>query len=349
MDLSRSASVLTDTDQLDIHWLHRALGRQIRSFDRSGPTGSNWGLHLQLRVTLLDEPAPLKLHLKIGSSLTFGHAEVDYYTHLFRGLSDAPLVPCHAAVADDTHYNLLLEDLSETHRDQKEIEPTEGYGRALVEAAAKLHAFHWHQPAPAPSVLEQSLAKATAGQDALLEAMKEGFSADERATVRTLLHENAVARNRRLSDPEGFAWVHGDINPTNVLAPIHGHGLVYLLDHQPFADSPLPHWLAVNDLAYAIVLWWPVETRRALERQLVEHWHSTLMAAGAKSYPLSKAWEDWRLCGLQTIAVPSDWCSQPDTTVNMRGLWEAQLRRVLAFAQDHLAGTHKVISGAVES
>jgi hypothetical protein len=333
--MSGDAHVLHQATDVSQAWVELALGRPVRSFTRSNPSGSNWGSHVRLEVLPAQGQEPLRLHLKIGSVTTFGRAEVDYYTSVFADLTDGPLVRCHHADADDTHYNLLLDDHSQTHRDQKVVEPTLAYGRALVEAAAKLHAHRWPQPPPGVSDAERMVASARAGQDALLEAMKVGFTAAERATAARLIEQNSLARNARLADPDGFTWIHGDLNPTNILAPIDGDEPIYLIDHQPFAASGSPPWLAVRDLAYAIVVWWPIELRRRWERELVEHWHATLVSRGVVNYSMEKAWQDWRLCGVQEINVPADWCSNPDDVSNMRGLWEAQLRRVLAFAEDH--------------
>jgi hypothetical protein len=328
--------VIHQCSEVTLAWIERALGLAVVSFEAFEPMVSNWGSHVRLRVWVAGIPEPLKLHLKIASVTTFGRAEVDYYTRHFVGLVDAPLVRCHHADADATYYNLLLDDLAETHRDQKMIEPTASYGRALIEAAGKLHAYFWPQLPPDMSLVELSLSRARVGQEAMREAMNEGFTPAERATADRILARNPIALRSRLADPEGFTWIHGDLNPTNVLAPIHGDTSLYLIDHQPFVDSTLPSWLGAADLAYAIVLWWPVEIRRQNERLLIEHWHATLAAHGVKNYSLAKAWDDWRLCGLLNINVPTDWCSQPASASDMRWLWEVQLRRVLAFADDHL-------------
>lgn len=333
--MKHAAPVLHQSSGVTREWTQRALGRPVLSFERSEALDSNWGSHVRLRISLEGERVPRSLHLKIASVATFGRAEIDYYTRDFVGLTDAPLVRCHHADADATHYNLLMDDLAETHRDQKAVAPTESYGRALVEAAARLHAYRGPQAPPAPSLLEGAFASGRAGEGALLEAMREGFTAEERATARELLSWCPGARLARLADPEGMTWIHGDLNPTNVLAPIHGDGPLYLIDHQPFAVAPLLHWLGVSDVAYAIVVWWPAELRRECERRLVEHWHAALVRRGVEEYSLAKAWEDWRLCGLHGIHVAANWCSSPESALGMRGLWEAQLRRVLAFAEDH--------------
>lgn len=333
--MERPVPILRESGDVSHEWIEQVLRRPVRSITRSGSQDSTWGSHTRLQVSLEDGAVPIGLHLKIASAVTFGRAEVDYYTRTFAGLADAPLVRCHHASADATHYNLLLDDHSQTHCDQKIVEPTLAYGLALVEAAAKLHAHHWPQAPPDVSAAERAACKVSDGHLALLEAMNESFTESERATARRLVEQNPSIRRARLADCSGFTWVHGDLNPTNVLAPIRGDGPIYLIDHQPFAGSEDLSWLGIRDLAYAVVVWWPIELRRSWEGILVERWHAVLMSRGVVGYSIAKAWDDWRLCGIQEIDVPAGWCSNTDTISRMRNLWENQLRRILAFAEDH--------------
>jgi hypothetical protein len=334
MDMSPSEkdAALHDPGEVTREWLERALGKPVQDFE-TVPQSSTWGNQLRIRARVGSEARPRALRVKIGSSAVFGRSEVDYYARDFVGLADAPLVRCHHAAADATHYHLLLDDHAETHRDQFDVPPTEGYGRRLAEHAARLHAYHWPQPAPGAEALERSIAEALSGGAALIAAMREGFTHEERRCVESLLVSLPAALRARLAEPRGFTWVHGDLNPGNVLAPIGGEGPLYLIDHQPFTDS-LRTWLGVGDLAYAIVLWWPAELRRMHERALVEHWHAALEARGVRGYPMGLLWQDWELCGLRQLLVPADWCSKPEGVGGMRWLWEPQLRRVLAFAAD---------------
>lgn len=88
-------------------------------------------------------------------------------------------------------------------------------------------------------------------------------------------------------------------------------------------------------MACAIVVCWPVGFRRRWELVFVEHWHAALVSRGVVNHSMEGAWHDWRFCGIQEINVPADWCSNPEDASRMQGLWKAQLRRVLAFAEDH--------------
>jgi hypothetical protein len=122
-----------------------------------------------------------------GSATVFGRGEVDYYVRSFVGLAQAPLVHCHHAEADETHYVLLLDDLTESHRNQDDVPVTEAYGRSLVESLAQLHAHRWAQPPPDAAGIAASLRDAQSGLPVMLGAMQEGFSAAETDTVREVL------------------------------------------------------------------------------------------------------------------------------------------------------------------
>ena len=100
--VKRRVPVLHDSAEVTQAWIETSLGRPVRSFESSTLANSNWCSHARLEVLLAGEGLPLRLHLKIGSVTTFGRAEVDYYTSVFATLTDAPLVRCHHADADDT-------------------------------------------------------------------------------------------------------------------------------------------------------------------------------------------------------------------------------------------------------
>jgi aminoglycoside phosphotransferase (APT) family kinase protein len=330
---TRRVAVAHDPADITPGWLESALGRRVHSFERTEAV-SNWGTHVLVVAQVEGERAPLKLRVKLGSAAVFGRSEVDYYLSTFAGLADAPLVPCHHAEADATHYNLLLDDLTDTHRNQDDVPVTEAYGRALVESLAQLHAHHWALPPPDAAGIEASLAPAQAGLPLMLDAMEEGFGVAERDTVREVFDALPRALGRRAQDPAGFSWVHGDLNPGNILAPRTGQGRVLLIDYQPFLQPPPLNGLAISDLAHAMALWWPQDARRALAPTLVEHWHARLQSLGAGYASPERLREDWQLCVAQTLTVPASRCSEPGAVTAFRWLWQAHVRRALAALAD---------------
>jgi Phosphotransferase enzyme family len=326
--------MLNDPANVTPEWLGAVLGRKLQAFERTDAV-STWGAHVRIVARVEGEPAPLKLRVKLGSAAVFGRGEVDYYTRTFVGLANAPLVRCHHAEADGTHYSLLLDDLTDSHCNQDDVPVTEAYGRSLVESLAQLHAHRWALPPPDAAGIEASLRNARSGLPAMLHAMQEeGFSAAEADTVREVFAGLAPALQRRAQDPTGFSWVHGDLNPGNILAPRVGGGQVLLIDYQPFLDPPPQNGLAMSDLAHAMVLWWPEEARRTWAPALVEHWHTRLESRGAGYASPERLREDWRLCVAQMLMVPASRCAEPGAVTTLRWLWQMHVRRALAALAD---------------
>lgn len=332
-----TSAALHHPAQVTADWLETALGRRVRSFERIEST-STWATHVRIVAEADGAAAPLKLRVKLGSAEVFGRHEVDYYQRTFVDLDDAPLVACHHAAADDTHYHLLLDDLADTHRNQDDVPVTEAYGRSLVESLAKLHTHRWAPSPPDATALQASLREPLAGLPTMLAAMEDGFTADERAKVVEVFDRLPTALARRTEDPSGFSWVHGDLNPGNILAPREGPGTVLLIDYQPFGAAPPAHELAMSDLAHAMVLWWPVADRRTFASRLVDHWNDGLRAQGVPAASPARLRKDWQLCVAQTLLVPASRCSEPGAVTTHRRLWEMHARRALAALDDSRAG-----------
>ena len=115
-----------------------------------------------------------------------------------------------------------------------------------------------------------------------------------------------------------------DLNPTNVLTPRTADCPVYFLDRQPFEWS-LTYGVAVSDLAYFMIPWWPEQARHECEHTVLRHWYESL---GMPDYSWNEAQADWRLSVEQCLNVPLAWCSKAATLDNMRWLWEVQFSRV---------------------
>ena len=309
---------LRTPDTVDIDWLSEVLGTPALRFDASAES-ANWSSHLRLRVTLADG-STRALRLKVCQGTTFGRSEVDYYTQDYLGLAAPPLVRCHDAVfVPGAGYHLLLDDLAETHHDRRDEPPTLDYGLAVAEALARMHAPHWQsRPAPAVSALDRHFDEIRPGVP-VLERMTGLALAEVFAT-----HEAAL--RRRWADPRGMSLLHGDLNGSNVLTPRGASAPVLLLDRQPF-DWSLTYGLAVHDLAYFMVPWWPEVACAAWAEPVLRRWHATL---AQPDYDWASVLDDWRLSVRQCLHVPFEWCSKPETASRMRWLWETQLRRILA-------------------
>ena len=171
----------------------------------------------------------------------------------------------------------------------------------------------------------------------MLDAMQEGFNATDRDTVRRVFDALPQALVQRAQDPAGYSWVHGDLNPGNILAPRAGPGRVLLIDYQPFLQPPPTSVLAVSDLAHAMALWWPEQDCRNWAPGLVAHWHAQLQRFGAGYASPEKLRDDWRLCVAQQLLVPASRCAEPGGLTDFAWLWQMHLRRALAALADACA------------
>lgn len=309
-------AVIRHPDQLSAAWLGHVLQQPVQGFSVTAGHG-HWSHQWRILARLADGRTRA-LRLKVCLGPTFGRSEVDYYTRDYRGLADAPLVHCHDARYDPAvGYHLLLDDLADTHDDRRDAPPSLAHGLALAGALAALHRHHWGRPPPAVAAL-----------DRYFDEIRPGLAPLRAATghdLRPWFDQHEAAMRQRWAQPQGMALLHGDANPTNVLTPAGAEAPVLLLDRQPF-DWSLTCGLAVHDLAYATVPWWPEATRQAHEAAVLRHWHHSLAVPG---YPWDQAVADWRLAVAQCLHVPLEWCSKPDTVEAMRWLWQRQLQRVL--------------------
>jgi hypothetical protein len=312
-----NGTLISDPEQVSASWLSQIMKQRVEIISVTAGSG-NWSRHLSIKATTIDGTA-LALRLKLCAGDTFGRSEIDYYTRDYLGMNDAPLVKCFDAQYEPSvGYHILLEDLAETHIDNKLAPPSLSYGLAVAEALGRLHRHHWCTGvAPDRSALDRYFDEVRPGLLPMEQVT--GFSLRERFD----LHE--MAFRNRWSMPHGMSLLHGDLNPTNILSPVGGPAApLYFLDRQPF-DWSLTYGVAASDLAYFMIPWWPEETRQQCERAILRRWYEAL---NAPEYSWSEAQADSILSVEQCLNVPMEWCSKPATFETMQWLWQAQFSRV---------------------
>jgi hypothetical protein len=137
----------------------------------------------------------------------------------------------------------------------------------------------------------------------------------------------------RALDSQGITKIHGDLNPGNILVPLHGSSPIFLIDHQPF-DWSLECWLGASDLVYAMVLFWETPLRRQLEMPALRHYHESIVERGIVGYSFDRLVDDYRHCIVEAIGAAVEWCVLEDDRERMRWLWTRHLRRALAAYED---------------
>jgi hypothetical protein len=347
--------VLTDASQVTVDWVDRVLHEAgVTPAGAVTAVDVDPGLQrvcsriarigVRYRHTATDRaPARLLLKLCHDENESFGRSEVDFYRRDYAGAVDAPMPRCFdAAYAEHPRrYHLLLEDLSATHVNADGVDPDAYFCRALAQSLAALHSHRWGEHrlrelgcAPAGrQEIDAYVEHVAKGLDPMLALAGRDMASQRVRELRALFEDLADRFARRARDPRGFALVHGDLNPGNLLVPKSRSGPVLLIDRQPF-DWSLTRWLAVSDLVLAMVPWWETNTRRRLEPCVLEHYGEALRARGVTDYPMSLLRADYRLCLAMAVAVPMAWCIREDTRTRMQWLWSMQLQRALAACEE---------------
>ena len=326
-----SNTVITTLEQVTPDWLTSTLYASgaltagvVTSFDADTGSG-NWSANAILHVRYSDDAAgkkPSRLFLKmvstdLGDGEWFGPSEVDYYTRDYRDVPDAPLVQCYsAAYAGELHrYHLLLDDLSPTHLSAGDKPPTLEYGLALAEGFAALHARWWGAArlaeAGAPfhdaDHIRRFVAIGAPGVDYLVDGAGHLLEPHWPDLMRDLFAHLPAALVARAGDDNGFTLIHGDAGEYNILVPRQGDRPIYLIDRQPF-DWSLTTWLGAYDLAYAMVIDWDTDLRRALEEPILRRYHAELLRRGVTGYSWERLYDDYRLGAATTVAVATEYC-----------------------------------------
>lgn len=347
--------VIVNVEQVTAEWLTAALGSsralaegQVADFSLDTGRG-NWSSSARIQVTYSEDAQgdlPEKLFLKmVNTDLDdefFGPSEVHYYTRDYVDVPNAPLLRCYSGVFSPTlqRYHLLLDDVTETHEEASGREPTLAYGLALADGLAALHARWWggrrlaEAGAPIHSAdhIQRFVDIAAPGVGHIMGRFAEELAPYRPETMTELFARHPQALIARTGDDDGFTLIHGDVGEYNVLVPRVGDRPVYIIDRQPF-DWSLTTWLGVYDLAYALVLDWPVALRRELERPVLVRYHQQLMQRGVKGYSWERLFDDYRLCVAMGVYIAVEYCRG---RVNERWLsiWMPMLKRSLTAIHD---------------
>lgn len=237
-------------------------------------------------------------------------------------------------------YHLLLADVRATHGDGFHVAPSLELARSSADALARLHARYWGAKGLAelglgpatPEELQAYFSHIEPGLEPLLEDLGEALPPARRELLRRIFGEHPRLLDARLRDERGFTLVHGDLNPGNLLWPRQGAEPVYLIDRQPF-DWSLQRWLGASDLAGLMIIPWAPELRREWQMSALRRYREVLGQAGVE-LPWRVLLDDYRLAALESVHIAVEWCADPITRIEKRGLWEWMLGRALQAVDD---------------
>jgi hypothetical protein len=339
-------AVIVDASQVTLDYLRRVLAAHgdIASFTAQPLRADNAAVaQIHVRYAAGTDGAPASLFLKcVAGGGPFGASEVNYYQHDYADVPNAPLPRCYDAAYDLAvgAYHLLLQDLTETHRNNWNTAPTLDYGLTLADALARLHLPYFSDAAlaridetpPDEATVRRYLDAVMRGIEPMLAAAGDDVTPAQQRLIRDAAEHHPRLMIERAVNSACMTLVHGDVNPGNILSPKVGATPIYLIDRQPF-DWSLAVWLGVSDLAYAMVHWWDTTLRRDLEAPVLRQYHDTLSALGIAS-DWDQLWRDYRLCAVQSLYVAANWCVDATEREGMRWVWQPQLRKTWAAMED---------------
>ena len=337
--------VLTASEQADATWVTSVLAGsddlrtgRVHTVTYEPIAGTHSHLtRLQLQYTPDATGAlPPSLVLKRFAGRRFGPSEVHYYTRDYADLPDAAVPRCYDAQyqPDPPCYHILMADLSPTHQNNWDTDPTLDYGVAVAHALAALHARWWgrdrlqHMGAPVPGKADVAryLVPPRQGLEPMLACLTTDPERGWIPALRDVFDRHPEALLARVQQPGGWTLVHGDLNPGNILSPRAGTGTTYLVDRQPFTWS-LTVWLGVADLAGLMVPWWEPEPRRAYELPVLRAYHTALAVRGVTDYLWVQLLRDYRLCTVEAIYTAATWCAREPERTTMAWVWRPKLAR----------------------
>lgn len=342
---------LNSTDEITPEWLTHVLSdggyltRGTVSEIKNRSQKSNWANTAVLRLSysadaLGEKPTKLFFKLCNPGIDTFRDSEIIYYTIVASEISDPPIPSCyHSAYnKEDGKYHLLLEDLSDTHA--PDIEPTWELATNTMSSLAQLHAGWWNHPrlssvgeVPDRSKIEKYVAFSEGGLAPMLDEVRADLPQESLTLIHKIFDTHREKMIERVSDGKDLTFIHGDLNPGNILSPTMAVDRIYLIDHQPF-DQSLTIWLGVSDLTNMMVHWWETKVRREWEKPLLENYYQHLLRLGIRDYTFNQLWNDYRLCAMQSLYVPTSWCVNSIGLKEEKGLWWSQLQKTMAACVD---------------
>ena len=269
-------------------------------------------------------------------------SEYLYYTRDYKDLKDSPLPKCFDAdyFESENSYYVLLEDLSQTHYSNKDIAPTRAHSAATAKELARLHAYRWGSKdlrgsdvAIVKTEINKYCEHISRGLLPILDVIRTDIDASTISMLERIFRVFPERMIERSEQANGMTWIHGDPNPSNILSPVEPSYGLKIIDRQPFKWS-LTYWLAVSDIAYMIVPFWPTTHRRTLEKGMIHDYQNYLRKFGVKNYPIEECLEDYRLCIVHGIFTAIEWGVEKDNLVKMKWLWRKQLERSLTAFRD---------------
>ena len=290
--------------------------------------------------------SPLRRNRLLCRVLSLYRREYDYY----HGFAETVSVPTPRLYYGDYHprssrFVLVLEDLDTMQVVDQIAGPDARQARLAVRAIARLHARYWQTPGvPPPRVfdttsrhfrlLTQLIYRASLRR--ALERTEDIVAPKSRAVMerygrRLAAHHAAYPAGMR-------TLVHGDFRVDNMFFGA-GEREYALIDWQASGIGG-----ALYDVSYFLAGSLPIETRRRLERALVEDYHAELCRAGVTGFGPEDCWRGYRHSLLGALMpVVAGWGFLDPTNQRMTEVLTEGIGRVMTAIDD--LDAHELMPG----
>lgn len=306
-------ALIQNADAINRDWLQTILAiddiEQFTVTESELNTANALLIHVSYATPTPDKPS--RLFLKIVRR----YSEVSFYTDIAPYTPQIPQPVCHFAGFKDAEGwgNLLLEDISETHRFLSQPLPlSQAMLYRVAEQLAAMHRRWW----VADSLLEDTVQDVTA---LVFPAIERKFASfvdtlgDALSSRRRTWYERLLAAwqpdewVQRLQKNQQVTLVHGDIHMANVAIPQVPDASVLLMDWSLWHRN-----IPTYDFSYLFSRCMP-EFRARVETPILRHYHTHL---ALDAYTWDDCWRDYRLTMLfqplwavffHDWADPRDW------------------------------------------
>ena len=254
------------------------------------------------------EDAPRRLILKVPKPHKAERflREVRFYVRVAPVLNSVSLARCFAAFDGTITESpwLVLEDASQTHRAVSDEAVDASHLGQIAQALAGLHASLWGRSDLEDIVgatAEAAFAEDCAGNERRCAEMADIFGDRFPQHWRDIYERALDAAPLLLLARAGrgaLTLCHPDAHLGNFLLPRLGSGGgVVIIDWHDYRA-----WIGVRDVA--VLLLTDTGMRRSCERQVLQRYYVSLVAAGVENYAWADLWHDYRLSVLQNLFLP---------------------------------------------
>ena len=289
-----------------------------------------------------EQDAPRSVIYKTGlpgrsdGSWTAGRQEVAFYTQVAAAMSERLVPRCFDASwdADTNAWHLLLEDLTDSHVGATTwpLPPTTDQCEKILQTLARIHAQWWDNSRLGVSIgtwldhgaINQYLQRFTDRFERFTNRLGDRLPRERRDLYEQFI-DAAPHLLARYHSHRNMSVVHGDAHVWNFFLPRDDGDDVRLFDWDAWRVG-----VAANDLAYMMATHWYPDRRRRMERPLLDHYHTALVAHGVRGYDRRALDDDYRLSVLWQLMTPV-WQSAIDIPPV---IWWSHLERILLAIDD---------------